>query len=107
MYWVLMVLAILFEVAGTTCMKLSDGFRKLKPTIGLAVFYPLCFICLTLAMEEIDVSIAYAVWSALGTALISVIGFAYFKEKRSLVKYLSIGLIVVGVVALNLSEAAM
>lgn len=107
MYWLLMIAAILFEVAGTTCMKMSDGFRKLKPTIGLAIFYPLCFVCLTLAMENIDVSVAYAVWSAIGTALIAVIGFTYFKEKRSAVKYTSLGLIITGVVVLNLSGTAL
>ncbi len=102
-----MVAAILFEVAGTTCMKLSDGFKKLKPTIGLAVFYPACFGCLTLAMEKIDVSVAYAVWSAVGTALITVIGIFYFKENRTVAKIVSILLIIVGVVLLNLSGNAM
>jgi len=59
MYWILMIAAILFDVAGTTFMKLSDAFRKQKPTIGLAAFYPLCFGCLMLAMEEIDISVAF------------------------------------------------
>ncbi len=107
LYWILMIAAILFEVAGTTCMKLSDGFRKLKPTIGLVAFYPLCFGCLTLAMEEIDVSVAYAMWSAIGTALISTIGFTYFKERKTAIKFVSIGMIVMGVVALNLSGTAL
>lgn len=102
-----MIAAILFEVCGTTCMKLSDGFRKLKPSIGLAVFYILCFGCLTLAMEEIDVSIAYALWSAMGTALITVVGIWYFKERKTFLKFASIALIIVGVVTLNLSGAAM
>jgi small multidrug resistance pump len=107
LYWTLMIAAILLEVAGTTCMKLSDGFRKLKPSIGIAIFYPLCFGCLTLAMEKIDVSVAYAVWSAIGTALITVIGITYFKERRTMVKYASIALIIIGVVTLNLSGTAL
>ncbi len=107
MYWILMLAAILFEVCGTTCMKLSDGFRNLKPTIGLVVFYPLCFGCLTLAMEKIDVSVAYALWSALGTALITLIGIYYFRERRTATKFASIGLIIAGVVALNLSGTAL
>lgn len=102
-----MIAAILLEVAGTTCMKLSDGFKKLKPTVGLAIFYPACFGCLTLAMDEIDVSVAYAMWSAMGTALITVVGVTYFKEKKTLIKFVSICLIVVGVVALNLSGNSM
>lgn len=107
MYWLLMIIAILFEVCGTTCMKLSDGFRKLRPTIGLAVFYPLCFVCLTLAIERIDVSMAYAIWSALGTALITLIGIWYFKERKTAIKFASIGLIISGVVVLNLSSTAL
>jgi len=107
LYWLLMIAAILFEVLGTTCMKLSDGFRKLKPSIGLAVFYILCFGCLTLAIEKIDVSIAYALWSAMGTALITVIGITYFKEKKTYQKFISIGLIIIGVVGLNLSGTAL
>ena len=107
MYWLLMVAAILFEVLGTTCMKLSDGFRKLKPSIWLAVFYILCFGCLTLAMEKIEVSVAYALWSAMGTALITVIGIVYFKERKTYLKFVSIGLIIIGVVSLNLSGAAL
>lgn len=105
-YWMLMIAAILFEVLGTTCMKLSDGFRKLKPSIGLAVSYTLCFICLTIAMEKIDVSVAYALWSAMGTALITIIGVTYFKERKTPMKFVSIGLIIIGVVSLNLSGTA-
>jgi small multidrug resistance pump len=86
-YWILMIAVILIEVLGTTCMKLSDGFRKLKPSIGLAVFYTLFFGCLTLAMGKSDVSIACALWSVMGTALITVIGILYFKERKTYVKF--------------------
>ncbi|MBO8181811.1 MAG: multidrug efflux SMR transporter [Archaeoglobus sp.] len=103
MYWLYLILAILSEVVGTTNMKLSQGFTKLVPSILIFVFYGISFTFLTLALKKIDVSIAYAIWSGLGTALIVVIGLLIFKEPVTIVKLVSIGLIVVGVVGLHLS----
>ncbi len=101
--WLYLVGAITLEVAGTTSMKLSEGFSKLTPSILIFVFYALSFALLTLALKTIDISIAYAVWSGLGTALIAVIGFAYFKEMVTLLKIASIVLIIIGVVGLNMA----
>jgi len=104
--WFYLIIAILLEVAGTTSMKLSDGFSRLVPSVLIFVFYGLSFAGLTLALKRIDVSIAYAIWAGLGTALITVIGLAYFKEPATLIKLISIGLIVVGVIGLNLDGYA-
>ena len=103
--WLTLFLAIVLEVAGTTCMKLSDGFARLWPSIGVAVFYLASLAGLTMALKQIPVSIAYAVWAGLGTAVISVIGFWYFKEPVTAVKLLSIGLIIGGVTGLHLSNS--
>jgi len=103
MSWVYLVAAIVLEICGTTCMKLSSGFEKLVPSVLVFVFYGLSFVGLTLALKRIDVSIAYAVWAGAGTAVIAVIGYLYFKEPMNAVKIASIALIVVGVVGLNLS----
>ncbi len=100
--WIILSGAILLEVAGTSCMKLSEGFSKLIPSVLIFVFYGLSFVGLTIALKKIDVSIAYAVWAGIGTALIAVIGILYFKEPLTLVKVLSIFLIIIGVVGLNL-----
>lgn len=105
-HWFYLILAILLEVAGTTSMKLSNGFSRLMPSILIFVFYGLSFAGLTLALKRIDVSIAYAIWAGLGTALITVIGLVYFKEPATLIKLISIGLIVVGVIGLNLDSYA-
>lgn len=102
-YWALLLLAIMFEVIGTTCMKLSDGFSKLLPAVGVAVFYLLSLATLTIVLKKIDVSVAYAVWSGLGTVLIACIGIFYFKEPVTTLKMVSLALIVAGVVGLNLS----
>lgn len=104
MYWVYLIFAIMLEVAGTTCMKLSQGFTRLLPSIFIFVFYGLCFTLFTLAVKRIDISVAYAVWSGLGTALIAVLGILYFKEPSSALKVISIGLIIIGIIGLNLSE---
>ncbi len=104
MSWVYLVVAILFEVAGTTSMKLSDGFSKLWPSILIFVFYALSFTSLTFAMKRLEVSVTYAVWSGLGTVLISLIGYFWFKDSFNFQKVISIALIVVGVIGLNLSN---
>ncbi|MFY9553656.1 MAG: multidrug efflux SMR transporter [Blastocatellia bacterium] len=106
MTWLYLVLAILLEVSGTTCMKLSDGFTKVVPSILLFVFYTLSFGMLTLALKRLDVSVAYAVWSGVGTALIATIGVLWFKEPLTALKLISLALIIVGVVALNLAGGA-
>ena len=104
MSWVLMIIAILFEVSGTTMMKLSQGFTHRLPTILMFVFYGIGFIPLSLAMRRLPISVAYAVWSGLGMAIITVIGFLWFKEPLTPVKLISITLIIIGVVGLNLSR---
>jgi small multidrug resistance pump len=100
--WVFLAVAIAFEVAGTTSMKLAEGFTKAWPSILLFVFYGLSFVGATLALKELDVSIVYAIWSGVGTAAIAIIGFLMFKEPLGAVKLASIGLIVAGVVGLNI-----
>ena len=106
MTWIYLALAILLEVAGTTCMKLSEGFTRLVPSILLFVFYTLSFGMLTLALKRIDVSVAYAVWSGVGTALIASIGVLWFREPMTALKLISLALIIVGVVGLNLGGGA-
>lgn len=103
MTWLYLVLAIILEVSGTTCMKLSEGFKKPVPSILLFVFYSLSFVMMTLALKRIDVSVAYAVWSGMGAALMATIGILWFKEPVTALKLISLVLIIAGVVGLNLS----
>jgi small multidrug resistance pump len=102
--WIYLIAAILFEVSGTTCMKLSQGFTRLVPSVLIFVFYGLCFSCLTLALKRIEVSVAYSVWAGLGTVLIAFIGIIWFRESATFIKLLSIALIVAGVIGINASE---
>ena len=71
--WLYLAGAILLEVAGTSCMKLSEGFTKLIPSVLIFIFYGLSFVGLTIALKKIDVSIAYAVWAGIGTILVSFV----------------------------------
>jgi small multidrug resistance pump len=103
-YYYLLLLAIAFEVCGTTCMKFSQGFSKLLPSILIFVFYALSFFFLTLALKGLDVSISYAIWAGLGTALITVIGIFWFKEPVNALKMVSLIIVVAGVIGLNLSD---
>lgn len=100
--WLWLIGAIVLEVAGTTSMKLTQGFTKLVPSIMVFVLYGGAIVGLTLALKRIDVSVAYAVWSGLGTALIAVIGMTYLREPATALRLASIALIIAGVVGLNL-----
>ncbi len=106
MYWLYLILAIALEVAGTTSMKLSQGFTKLLPSIAMFVFYIGSLSFLALALKKIEVGTAYALWSGIGTAAIVIIGIAVFSEGMSTMKLISIGLIIAGVVGLRLSGSA-
>tara|TARA_B100000745_G_scaffold279163_1_gene210559 strand:+ start:201 stop:455 length:255 start_codon:yes stop_codon:yes gene_type:complete len=75
MPWLYLVITICSEVAGTTSMKHSDGFTKLGPSVGIVVFYLISFTLLTIALKQIIVSVAYAIWSGFGTVLVTIIGF--------------------------------
>jgi len=104
-HWLLLALAIIFEIAGTTSMKLSDGLTKLIPSILIFIFYAASFWAFTIALRKIEISIAYAVWSGVGTAMIAIIGVMYFREPATAIKIISILLIIIGVVGLNLNGA--
>ncbi len=102
-YWFYLAGAIALEAVGTTSMKLSDGFTKLVPSILIFLFYAASFVALTFALKGIGVSVAYAIWSGIGTVIIATIGILYFQEPVTALKIVSIGFIVAGVVGLNLS----
>ena len=105
-YWLALSGAIVLEVAGTTSMKLSQGFSRPLPSLLLFVFYGMSFTLMTIAVKKIDMSVSYAIWSGVGTALIAVIGFGWFKEPLTTLKIVSIVLIVAGVFGLNASVRA-
>jgi small multidrug resistance pump len=103
MKWIYLIFAILFEVAGTTSMKLSEGFTKPIWSVLLGVFYLTSLYLLTLSLKYFEIGKTYAMWSGLGTTTIAIIGILYFKEEFTWLKIGCILLIILGVVGLNLS----
>lgn len=101
MEWVYLLLAIIFEVFGTSSMKISEGLTKLLPSLFIFLCYILSLIFLTLSLKKLEISLVYAIWSGIGTAMIAGIGVIFFKESINMVKIISIGLIIIGVIGLN------
>jgi small multidrug resistance pump len=99
--WGVLAMAIVFEVAGTTCMRLCEGFTRLAPSVLIFVFYGISFTLNVMVVRVLGLSVTYAVWSGLGTLLTAVIGWAWFKEPATALKMASAGLIVLGVVGLH------
>ena len=102
MTWLLLVASIALEVLGTVSMKLSEGFSRPLYSALVAIFYALSLAGLVLVLKRIDVSVAYAVWSGLGTAFIAMAGVSVFGEALTVVMVVALVLIVVGVMMLNM-----
>jgi small multidrug resistance pump len=96
-------IAILSEVAGTVALKYTDGFTRLLPSSAVVIGYGVSFWMLALVLKEMPIGLTYAVWAAVGTALIAAIGIVAFGEPATTLKILSLGLIIAGVVGLNLA----
>ena len=97
--------AILLEIVATLSLRASDGFSKPVPTLAAVAGYVLAFALLAQALKTIEVGVAYAVWSGVGTAAITIIGILALGESAAALKLLGTAMIVVGVVVLNLSDA--
>ncbi len=102
MAWIYLAIAICAEVIGTSFLKTSESFTKLWPSVIVVVGYGCAFYFLSLTLRTIPVGVAYAVWSGIGVSLLTLIGWGFFGQKLDLAGFLGIGLIVSGVVVLNL-----
>ena len=100
---VLLAFAILAEVVGTVALRESDGFTRPVPAAIMVVTYGLSFWLLALTLKTIPLGVTYAVWAAVGTAAIAAIGIVAFGEQATALKLASLGLIIAGVVGLNLA----
>lgn len=97
-----LAIAIIAEVIATTALKASEGFSNLLPSILVIVGYGVAFYCLSMTLRIIPVGIAYAIWSGAGIVLVSLIGVALYGQKLDLWAVIGIGLIMSGVLILNL-----
>ena len=105
MAWFLVVVASLFETGFAVLLKQSHGISRLWPTVGFAACALVSFGLLTIALRELEVGPAYAVWTGLGAAGTAVVGMVALGEVVSTLKLVSIGLVIAGAVGLNLAGA--
>lgn len=103
MSWLILLFAIVCEVAGTLTLKFTDGMTRLWPTVLMFAFYLASLFGLSAAVRRIPIGMAYAVWSGLGTLMVAALGVVMFKEQVTLVRLLSTAFIIIGVVGLYMT----
>lgn len=101
--WLLLGGAIALEIAATSLLKASNGFTRPLYGVGSIMLYSVCFWLLAFAFTRIPVGVAYAVWSGIGIAAITVIGLVLFRQSLTLSQLGFIALIAVGAIGLCLS----
>lgn len=100
--WFSLAIAIVAEVIATSALKASDGFSRLWPSLLVVAGYGTAFYFLSMTLRHISVGVVYAIWSGVGTVLITVVGLLAFRQKLDLAGCVGIGLILAGVLVLNL-----
>jgi quaternary ammonium compound-resistance protein SugE len=103
MAWLIVILAGFLEIGFAILLKQSDGFSKLWPTVGFALCAMGSFGLLTYALKSLEVGPAYAVWTGIGAAGTAIVGIWLLGESASVLKMVSIVLVLAGVVGLNIS----
>lgn len=103
MAWFLIVVAGLFETGFAVLLKQSAHFTRLWPTVGFAACALISFGLLSVAVGRLEIGPAYAVWTGIGAAGTAVVGILALGESASALKLVSIGLVLAGVVGLNLT----
>ena len=104
--WLLLSIAILAEVFGTSFLKASEGLTRLWPSIAVVAGYLVSFYFLALSLKVIPVGIAYAIWAGVGIALIACIGWMVFGQKLDAAAMVGIAMILGGVVVLNIFSSS-
>lgn len=100
--YIALILAIGLEVVGTSLLQRSAQFTKLWPSLGMAICYLGSFYLLSLSLRVLPLGIAYAIWSAVGIVLVALIGLVVFGQRLDLAAVIGLGLIVAGVIVVNL-----
>ena len=102
MVWFYLAIAIAAEVMATTALKFSEGFTKIMPSALVVVGYGGAFYCLSKVLNQIPISIAYAIWSGAGVALVGIVGWIWLGQKLDAGGLIGIGLIIAGVLVINI-----
>lgn len=106
MHWIYLIFAIMAEVTATSALKASEGFTKAVPSVIVVAGYSLSFYLLALTLKTVPIGTAYAIWSGVGLVLIVLVGRLYFDQPLDTAAYLGFGLIIAGVIVLNVFSAA-
>jgi small multidrug resistance pump len=106
MPWLMLALAIAGEVAGTLCLKASEGFTRPLPSLGAVAGYAVAFFFLAQVLRTIPVGVTYAIWAGTGVAAVTLLGWLLFGQRLDPPALLGIGLIVAGVIVLNVWSGA-
>ena len=106
MHWLYLSVAILSEVVATSALKAADGFSRWLPSLLVVAGYGLSFHFLSLTLRTIPLGIAYAIWSGVGVALVSLVGWVIYRQSLDVGALVGMTLIVAGVVVLNLFSKA-
>ena len=101
MNWLYLGVAIVAEVVATSALKAAEGFTRLAPSVVVVVGYLIAFYFLSLTLRTIPLGVAYAIWSGIGIALISLIGWLVYAQSLDAPAIAGLTLIVAGVVVLN------
>ncbi|KTD86849.1 DMT family transporter [Paenibacillus etheri] len=99
--YIALSIAIASEVVGTTMLKMSEGFTQLFPSIGVIIGFVIAFYSLSISLRELPLSLAYAIWSGVGTVLTAFVGIIVWGDPFGILTFAGIVLIVGGVVLLN------
>jgi small multidrug resistance pump len=103
--WIYLGAAIATELVGTVGLRWTDGFTRPLPSALVIALFVISLWFAALAVRELDVSLVYAVWAGIGTAVVAVIGMTTLGESVNALKLASLALVIGGVVGLNLSGA--
>lgn len=106
MSYLYLAIAIVAEVIGTSALKATEGFTRLLPSLVVVIGYGTAFYFLSLTLKVIPVGIAYAIWSGVGVALITLIGWVLFKQRLDAPALAGLALIVAGVVVIHFFSGA-
>ncbi|MDR2364568.1 MAG: QacE family quaternary ammonium compound efflux SMR transporter [Zoogloeaceae bacterium] len=101
MHFIYLAIAIVAEVVATTALKACAGFTRLLPSCVVVAGYCIAFFFLSLAMGKLPIGVIYAIWSGVGIVLIAIAAWLFYGQTLDLYALLGIGLILAGVVALN------
>jgi small multidrug resistance pump len=105
MTWFLLAIAIVAEIAGTLMLKVSNGFTRLWPSVGVVFAYLTAFALMSQSLKKIDVGITYAIWSVFGIVGAAIGGMIFFNQDLTKLNIIGMTIIIAGVVIMNLGGA--